>query len=377
MRRKELFLFIVGITPQIVTETIYALIHKNPPIQPDRILIITTSTGKDRLERELIKSGRLEALFKEFKLKAVEPEIMVIKNSKGESLDDIKTDADNEDTGDFITNIIERLTRDKGVRLHCSLAGGRKTMGFYLGSALSFFGRPWDKLYHVLVSPELESHPEFFWKPRRNKTIEVRLPDGSVRKINTKDARIQLAELPFIRLGEKLPLKRKGFRALVRESQRELNMAHIHHGLEVNLKERTLTIGETSIRMEPMQIFVYTAFLRKKTDCCKHPERKLCNDCTDCFERPEDILNGENLKRLGQDYATIYNPLKLKDLIHKKGKDGFDAFTIRSKISKINRVIREGIDINIPPYLYLIDCHKVWGESRYGVRIEKSKIKIL
>ena len=378
MRRKELFLFIVGITPQIVTETIYALIHKNPPIHPDRILIITTSTGKDKLEKELIKSGRLEAFFKEFKLKTVAPEIMVIKNGKGEPLDDIKTYADNEDTGDFITSIVEKLTEDKGVRLHCSLAGGRKTMGFYLGSALSFFGRPWDKLYHVLVNPEFESHPDFYWKPKKNKTIEARLPDGSIRRINTRDASIQLAELPFIRLGEKFSIKKKGFRELVKEGQRELDIAHVQTDLVLNLKTRTITIGDISIKMEPLQIFLYTALLRRKTDYCKQPKRKSCDGCTDCFERPDDILSKDNIENFKQDYISIYNQPKWDDFLHKRKENGFDALTIRSKRSKINKKIKKHIGSKFISYHYIIDSYKkTWGEYKYGIRIDKSKIKIV
>ena len=376
MRRKELFLFIVGITPQIVTETIYALIHKNPPIHPDKILIITTSIGRDRLEKELISSGRLEALFKEFKLKVVDPEIMVIKNSKGEPLSDIKTDTDNEDTGDFITSIVKKLTEDREVRLHCSIAGGRKTMGFYLGSALSFFGRPWDKLYHVLVSPEFESHPDFYWKPKKNKTIEARLPDGSIRMVNTRDASIQLAELPFIRLGEKFSIKKKGFRELVREGQRELDIAHVQKELVVDLRARTITIGDVSIKMEPMQIFVYTAFLRQKIEYCRHPRRKYCRDCTDCFEYIHTILDKDNIKKRAKDYEQIYNRYRMEEFLEKH-KDGISEQVLRSYISKIKKVILTRMRYSEYSSIYTITCNNIYAQSRYGIRIEKGKIKIV
>jgi CRISPR-associated protein (TIGR02584 family) len=51
--KKEIFIFIVGTTPQIATETLYALHHKNPPIHPDEILIITTVIGKKGLKKTL------------------------------------------------------------------------------------------------------------------------------------------------------------------------------------------------------------------------------------------------------------------------------------------------------------------------------------
>ena len=49
--------------------------------------------------------------------------------------------------------------------LHVSIAGGRKTMGFYVGYALSLFARDQDRLSHVLVPPSLESRQDFFYPP--------------------------------------------------------------------------------------------------------------------------------------------------------------------------------------------------------------------
>lgn len=43
---KEIFIFIVGSTPQIITETIYALAIGKPAIYPEEIYIITTAIGK-------------------------------------------------------------------------------------------------------------------------------------------------------------------------------------------------------------------------------------------------------------------------------------------------------------------------------------------
>jgi CRISPR-associated protein (TIGR02584 family) len=67
-------------------------------------------------------------------------------------LEDIVTEADNVAVADFITEKVRAVTADPEASLHVSIAGGRKTMGFYLGYALSLFGRPQDRLSHVLVS---------------------------------------------------------------------------------------------------------------------------------------------------------------------------------------------------------------------------------
>jgi CRISPR-associated protein (TIGR02584 family) len=64
---------------------------------------------------------------------------------------------------------VRELTADPDCAIHASIAGGRKTMGFYLGYALSLFGRPQDRLSHVLVSSPFESNQNFFYPlPCRN-----------------------------------------------------------------------------------------------------------------------------------------------------------------------------------------------------------------
>lgn len=221
---REILVFVIGTTPQIVTETLYCLTQEvKTPVYPDEIHIITTTQGKQKVDEELIGKGRLSAFFQEFGLKPIplsESSIHVIRGGQDLPLEDVREPSENEAMGDFIVSFLKDKARDMTVRLHCSLAGGRKTMSFYLGSALQLFGRPWDKLYHVLVSPEFESHPEFYYKPKKGRVLEIREASGKItRKLNTRDARISLVELPFIRLRDKIHLDGKGFKELVKEGQ--------------------------------------------------------------------------------------------------------------------------------------------------------------
>ena len=55
----------------------------------------------------------------------------------GKRLDDIVTPKQNEAAADYITDIVNNLTRDEDSAIHVSIAGGHKTMGYYLGYALS------------------------------------------------------------------------------------------------------------------------------------------------------------------------------------------------------------------------------------------------
>ncbi|NOZ70137.1 MAG: TIGR02584 family CRISPR-associated protein [Deferribacteres bacterium] len=384
-RFREVLIFVAGTTPQIITETIYALIHREQPVYPDEIYIITTRHGEKAIRTNLIDSGIFREFCREFGLNEDlirEDSLIVIKDSARGSFDDIKTDRDNELLGDFITNFIREKARDHRARLHCSLAGGRKTMSFYMGSALQFFGRPWDKLYHVLVSPEFESNPDFYYKPRESRILTSPSPlnrgaKGSVKQLNTGDAEIYLAELPFIRLSGKISLHGRSFKELVEEGQREIDIATLQPPLKVNLPERTVYIGDNLIEMVPVQLMIYTAYLRQKTDHCRHPARAYCLECSDCFPTVAGLSTRPSLEEMAEDYRRIYNSRTLKaDELLAKHAEGLDQAVIRQNISKINRTIKEQLkDETLLPY-YRVTAIKIYGSSRYGVRVEKGKVTI-
>jgi CRISPR-associated protein (TIGR02584 family) len=52
-------------------------------------------------------------------------------------LPDIRTADDNARMADAIANRVRELTSDPACALHVSLAGGRKTMGYYASSAVA------------------------------------------------------------------------------------------------------------------------------------------------------------------------------------------------------------------------------------------------
>jgi CRISPR-associated protein (TIGR02584 family) len=381
---REILIFVTGTTPQIVTETLYCLTQcSEPPVFPDEIHIITTSNGKKKLEEELLKKGRLSAFSKEFSLPPIPLDadsIHVICDAEGNPLEDIREVSHNESLGDFIANFIRERTEDSSARLHCSIAGGRKTMSFYLGSALQLFGRPWDKLYHVLVRPEFESHPDFYYKPRKNRVFKVKDAGGKVmKKLQTRDAEISLAQLPFVRLRDKIPLEGKGFKELVKEGQREIDVASVQPPVRVNLSEKVIYIGHVGIDMVPMQMALYVNLLRRKIEGCYFPERPYCLDCIDCFPYLGDLANRKTLDEIIKDYQRAYGPSsgRVEEFRrHWDKKGGIDSDTLRQNISKINTTLKESLkEENLLPY-FIISAVGKHGRKRYGVRVEKGKIVI-
>jgi len=376
---KEIFVFVAGTTPQIITETIYALSQKNPPVYPNEIFIITTLTGKKSIEKSLIDEGVLDGIAREYAIPSIpvtESSFIIPRNSQNIEIDDIRSDEENELMGNVIMSLIRDKTQDSFSRLHCSIAGGRKTMSFYLGAVLQLFGRTQDRLYHVLVSPEFESNPSFFYKPKKNIVIEGRGVNGITVQLNTKDAVIELAELPFIRLRDKLSLQGKSFKDLVFEGQKEIDTAAIQPEIVINLSERTIYIGAALIEMVPVQIMIYTAFIKQKIHSCQHPERPYCLDCTDCYKVLTDFISEHAIEDMAGDYKHIYGNSQhryIEFLAKWKGKIGIDVF--RQNISKINRALIEQIEeATLLPY-YLVNSVRQYGSSKYGVKIEKGKIR--
>ena len=149
---------VTGMSPQIVTETLYTLaVQQEPKFVPTEVRLITTEEGAQQAKQSLLHKDRwFHRLLTDYDLPPIqfEPEqIHVLKDANGNPLDDIRSVEDNTAAADAITDLIRKLTGDDSSALHVSIAGGRKTMGFYLGYVLSLFGRIQDRLSHVLVPP--------------------------------------------------------------------------------------------------------------------------------------------------------------------------------------------------------------------------------
>lgn len=203
----HLLLSIVGNTPQVVTETLYAMHAQGKP-WPGQIRIITTTVGK-RGAMRLLDERILERMCAE--LGAPCPafsaaDVLVVPDAQGRLVDDARTVEDHEALANFIVTEVRNLTDDsiatnRQRAIHASLAGGRKTMTFYLGYAMSLFGRAGDSLSHILVSQDFENLPGFFYPTRQGERLQTR--DGKV--LDPALAKVELADIPFIRHRKELP----------------------------------------------------------------------------------------------------------------------------------------------------------------------------
>lgn len=208
---KNILFLVTGMTPQIITETLWALAC-DPALQepwvPDEIHVMSTRHGLNQIRERLFNEGQFAALMAAYSLPTLrfdESCLHTIQGSGGQPLDDLKTPEDNECAADAICSMIRDLTRDDNTCLHVSIAGGRKTMGFYAGYALSIYGRTQDRMSHVLVDEKYEQAVNFFF-PDPTGTHFAKDRDGKVIG-PSNEARVWLADIRFVRMKEAIKAK--------------------------------------------------------------------------------------------------------------------------------------------------------------------------
>ena len=267
---RRILLATTGLNPQILTETLYALaVTGDPPFVPTEIQVITTAEGRHRLTLTLLdpSSAVLAKFAAEFGLpgvaQALTPErIHVIAEAGGRPLSDIASEADNAAAANLITRIVRELTSDGEAALHVSLAGGRKTMGFLLGYALTLFGRPQDRLSHVLVDQPFEMHPEFFYPPKSPRVLTTR--DG--RPINTADARLLLAEIPFVPLRLGMPKDLLKGAASYSETVARAEQGFMEPELVIDHRTRRILCHGRLVMLPPKRFAVYAWLARRRKE---------------------------------------------------------------------------------------------------------------
>jgi CRISPR-associated protein (TIGR02584 family) len=269
--QSTVLLAVSGMSPAILTETVWALAHPGEgqePIVPEQVIVLTTSRGAGDLERVLRTpradwNGRCvweclrEAILaqpafrdrdREKVLQLATPRVIELPDPKSgvkAAAADLRSAADNAAAADFILEEVRRLVSNPDTRVIASIAGGRKTMGALLYSCMSLLGRETDRLTHVLVSSPFEECRDFFYPDQPMQELVVGKAQQGVR---AAEARIELADIPFIPLRnlfrKELGRPAGGFMRLVASCQEDvrrrvgeslrLTVSTPHRHVEVN-----------------------------------------------------------------------------------------------------------------------------------------------
>ena len=325
-----------GMSPQVVTETLYVLAVREPAWVPTEIRLVTTRKGADIAERDLLHGeGWLHRLRRDYELPPIDfnaERIHTLSDSDGVPLDDIQTPADNTAAADAITQVLCELTHNDASALHVSIAGGRKTMGFYVGYALSLYGRRQDRLSHVLVNPPYESLPEFFYPTPTEMIVKTR--DGCL--VDARDADVSLAEIPFVRLREGLPEDLEdlqegkiSFHAAVEAAQRAIGPVE----LVIDLPGKRVRAGGRVFHLPPLQL-AFLAWLARR--------RKKGLEWLRC---PADGAPEHDYgMALMREYNAIVGPMGANDRTAQRLKAGMDASFFSQTKTKLHKSLKDALD---------------------------------
>ena len=258
--KKTVLVAVVGTTPSILTETAWALAHREIPVVPDEVVAITTKSGKSRLAETLLEGGVWNDMLSCLKREGIDVEgrlvfgsasIHAIPDARGNEIDDLRTGEDNLRAADFMLAQLRQFTEDCGTELHVSIAGGRKTMSALMFSCMTLLGRDCDKVYHVLLPTELEggSEPPFYF-PKKGTRYKSLLTGKSHAGASLKS---ELFEVPYVRMRgwyqEKFKSLPPNYGTLVSRVQEVAPPAVAYPAIEIDAWNGWVTLDGTVVPM--------------------------------------------------------------------------------------------------------------------------------
>jgi hypothetical protein len=204
---------------------------------------------------------------------------------------------------------------------------------------MSLFGRPQDRLSHVLVSAPFESLSEFYFPPRKPRRLELSREN---RYIHTSDAEVTLADIPFVRLRDDLQdsLLQDGmsYSEVIRQAQHDLGPPE----LVLDPATRRVRCGSKIVHLKPVNFAFLAWFARRAVNGEPGISRNNVTELETAqylaeYKSLHDELSGEYervAKAVGKIMENHYfdyhlSPLH-KQLISALGKTGARPYLIES-----------------------------------------------
>lgn len=367
---RRILVCVTGLSPQIVTETLFALsVSQQPPWIPDEIRVITTQRGAENARLSLLSDspGWFYSLCRDWQLPPIAfdaSHIEVLKNADGNPLDDIRDDQDNQRAADGIADLVRRLTEDDNTEIHASIAGGRKTMGFFMGYAMSLWGRPQDKLSHVLISAPFESRPEFFYPTPTPHVIPARAPGQD--PLDASTAKVWLGDIPFVRLRTLLPAsitgQNSGFAQAVSAANRALDQVE----LEVDIAQSCVRINQQRVALPPMQMGLLS-LLAWRCQQKMPPLRAPLKEVDDPEWR--SMVRRELVQALGK--MNIPDSLD-KRLTESKPMGG----TVSEQLSKMEKKLANSGALPLTGLIARSNIGKLNRQQGYNLKLQAERVRI-
>jgi len=371
---RNILLAVVGLSPQVITETLFAIHQQGRKV--DVIHIITTRSGKEMINAYLLspKDGMYYHYLDEY---GIDPasiafgfdHIHTVKDNNGTEVLDIAGEEENEWLLKKCLELTFQLTNDPDTAVFFSIAGGRKTMSACLMVAAQFYGRPQDRIYHVLVSPGFENSRNFYYLPKVSVPIELKDSDGQPYVKETRYAEIKLVPIPFVsirkQLSDTMLSEPKDPATLMLSLVRECPSF-----LTIDLTTATIDYKGHEIDIMPARLALYTFFALEKKDCTKGIS---CRACSDCYLSIQNILDRkEQIAKLYKDISRGRESVGMSET----GILGLDAENFNSYKAKIRKDLERGFGLYSLPELAIESAGKR-PDTKYGLRIDRDRIRMI
>lgn len=319
-------LSIAGLSPAVVTETLWALLNRGHDVTA--VTIVTTATGAKTVKETLLgPNGGIKRLCGA-RVPAVKVDVLL---HAGRPLPDIRDPAEHAAMAAQIDRIVRQLTAEGQPALHASIAGGRKSMSAALGMSMSLHARQQDLMSHVLAAPDIEGDPTFLF-PAQNTP--------------SKTAGVFLVDIPFVRLRALLPagIRSQSATQLISGVQARITQTA---PLVLDVPARRLVQGETSTALPP----VLCALLALLAD-----------------RGPTGVdANGLDVQALCKFYLKAgAGPAATASLARRLARDPSDLW-LREHVSRLRRMLEEAQASGMPGTLHIARTGKR-PNSRYVLR---------
>lgn len=372
---KNILLAVTGLSPQVITEALYALHQNNRHV--DAIHVITTRDGKEKIYAELLgeSKGHYYKYLEEYGLdpSAIDfgyRNVHVITDEHAIEIPDVVGESDNEQLLKKCLELTFHFTKDPETTVFFSVAGGRKTMSSCLTLAAQMYGRSQDRLYHVLVSTEFESNRDFFYPPKEPRTVELRDNQGQPFYKDTRYAQVNLIHIPFVSIREQLSAdllkepKDPGslLLSLIREDVSRLT---------VNLITGKISYKKLELDMMPARLALYAFFVMQKKNCSQ--ETESCGNCTECFLDIQTVF--EKQDQITNLYRKVCGTRPINEMsdsgITSLSTENFNTYKAKIKGNLLGR---------FGPYaLKDLEITSVGSRpnTQYGILMDRAKIEIV
>ena len=379
---KELFLSVLGITPQVLTECLYY--YYSPHYQQNRhfnqILVFTSAAGKTKIIDTIIRDNKIRKIEKVLNLqKGTIPfskeDIIVFTDKKGNEIDDLRTTEDSLYSMNILFEKIMEFTNDPKIRITATLAGGRKTMSSMMAMAFQLYGREQDELIHIMTSDKIMFPETPEDKEKYKNWFFPENPDDL-------DEKLEVTRVPILKVGRYLG-KSLNLPAmdLMEKIQKELvDNSPIS---ELKIYGNIFKSGDEILKLSPSEATVLRYLIRKRIEAsCEFD----CSGCQQCFTTRFDLQNDfydgfmeERILAAGEYSEQI---VRMREEIKKPSKnqdeENYQKISqYKSKLSK--KVVQADISIKFKNAITI--CEKTLNpkytdENWFGVAINPNVVTI-